>query len=120
MPFRDTLRSIVESVEGSVGAVIMGYDGIAIDEHVREDCPFDVQILVVEYASVLKEIKKTVDVLKSGELEEVSIATGLCRVIVRAINDEFFIALVMSRDGNYGKGRYLVKREAPVLLEGLQ
>jgi predicted regulator of Ras-like GTPase activity (Roadblock/LC7/MglB family) len=80
----------------------------------------DVQILAVEYASVLKEIKRTVGVLQTGDLEEVSIISEQCSVIVRGISDDFFIALVMSADGNFGKGRYLLKREAPKLRESLQ
>lgn len=120
MSFRATLQTIVEGVEGGFGAIIMGYDGIEIDAFVRQDSGFDVQLLAVEYATVLKEVKNTVDVLKSGELEEVTIATGRYRILVRAVNDEFFVVLMMSSDGNYGKGRYLLKREVPALLAGLQ
>lgn len=120
MSFRNTLKTIVESVEGGVGAIIMGYDGIEIDAYVIDDSGFDVQLLAVEYATVLKEVKKTVEVLKSGEMEEVTIATKLYRVVVRAINDEFFVVLILLGDGNYGKGRYVLKREAPALLSGLQ
>ncbi|RII27204.1 MAG: GTPase [Geobacter sp.] len=120
MSFKITLKTIVESVEGGVGAIIMGYDGIEIDAYGLEDSALDVQLLAVEYATVLKEVKKTVEVLKSGDMEEVTIATSLYRVLVRAINDEFFVVLVLLSDGNYGKGRYLLKRETPALLAGLQ
>lgn len=120
MPFKETLQTVVENVGGGVGAVIMGYDGIEIDAYIREDGCLDLQLLAVEYATVLKEVKKTVEVLKSGDMEEVTVATGLYRVLVRAINDEFFVVLILTNDGNYGKGRYLLKREVPALLEGLQ
>ncbi len=120
MTFRETLRDIVKSVEGGIGAVIMGYDGIPIDEFIREDTPFDMQLLAVEYATVLKEVKRTIEVLKTGEMEEMSIATQHTWVLVRALGDEFFAFLVLDRQGNYGKGRYLLKREAPEMLAGLQ
>ncbi|HBG08271.1 MAG: GTPase [Geobacteraceae bacterium GWC2_58_44] len=120
MGFKAILKTIVEDSCGGLGGVIMGYDGIAIDEYLHEGGGVDVQMLAVEYASVLKEIKRTIGVLKTGELEEVSIISEQCSVIVRGISDDFFVALVMGAEGNFGKGRYLLKRAAPGLREALQ
>ena len=119
MSFKTILQDIVEHVEGGVGALIMGYDGIAIDDYIREDDPFDVQLMAVEYASALKEIKRTVDVLKSGAMEEVSIISESAQVVVRAVNEDFFVALVLTGSGNYGKGRYLLKRDVAKLQQAL-
>ena len=120
MPFRDILRGLVEHVEGGEGAVIMGYDGIAIDEYIKEDVTLDVQLLSVEYATLLKEIKKTVEVLKTGEMDEISITTGLSRIIVRPVTADFFVVLVLNKEGNFGKGRYILKRDVPKLRDQLQ
>ena len=120
MEFKAILQAIVEECSGSLGAVVMGYDGIAIEEYLRQGGGVDVQMLAVEYASVLKEIKRTVGVLKTGELEEVSIMAEECGVVVRGLGDDFFVALVLEAEGNFGKGRYLLKREAARLREGLQ
>lgn len=109
MSMRETLKTIISSVDGALAAVIMAYDGIPIDEVVVEQAEFDLQLLSVEYASVLKEIKRAVDVIKAGALEEVSIATTQTRVVVRVLNEDLFAALIMKRDGNFGKGRYLLK-----------
>ena len=120
MGLKAILKTVVEESCGGLGAVVMGYDGIAIDECLREGGGLDVQILAIEYASVLKEIKRTVGVLNTGELEEVSIISEQCSVVVRGITPDFFIALVMRADGNFGKARYLLKRETPRLREALQ
>ena len=120
MPFKEILKPLVEQVEGGQGAVIMGYDGIPVDEYIHENVGLDVQLLSVEYATLLKEIRRTVEVLKTGEMEEVSITTGRSLVIVRPVNDEFFVVFVLDRDGNFGKGRYLLKRDAPKLASALQ
>ncbi len=109
MPLRESLHKIVQSVDGSLAAVIMAYDGIPINEVTIEQSEFDMQLLSVEYATVLKEIKRAVDVIKMGNLEEVSISTSRTCVVVRILNDDLFAALIMNRDGNLGKGRYLLK-----------
>ena len=119
MPFSETLKSIVESVEGSLGAIIMADDGIAIDEYFLDDTGMDLNLLAVEYAALLREVKRTAEVLKTGELEEMAVNTGRSQVIVRIIGDDLFIALILGQDGNYGKGRYLLRREAFGLRERL-
>jgi predicted regulator of Ras-like GTPase activity (Roadblock/LC7/MglB family) len=119
MPLRNLLNTIVQSVDGALSAIIMAYDGIPIDEAAVEQSEFDMQLLSVEYASVLKEIKRAVDVIKMGDLEEVFISTTRTCVIVRILNDDMFIALIMSRDGNIGKGRYLLKLKSFEVLREL-
>ena len=119
MSFRDILKNAVEQVDGAIGAVIMGYDGIAIDEFILLCESFDVQLLAVEYATLLKEIKQTVDLLKTSAMEEVSVTTADVRIILRAISDEFFLVLLLKRDGNFGKGRYLLRLHSSRLYEML-
>jgi predicted regulator of Ras-like GTPase activity (Roadblock/LC7/MglB family) len=118
MGLRGSLQEIVEKVGGGVGALIMGYDGIPIEEYILAS-DFDVQLMAVEYVNVMKEVKRSLDVLKTGELEEILISTEQSRIIIRSICDDYFIMLTLNGDGNYGKGRYLLKREIPRLREEL-
>lgn len=113
MSFKESLKSLTESVGGGLAAIVMGYDGISIDEYFVEATPFDLQLLVLEYANLLRDIRRTVALLENGTMQEVSIATDRLRVLVRIISEEFFLVLVMTADGNFGKGRYLLAREAP-------
>jgi predicted regulator of Ras-like GTPase activity (Roadblock/LC7/MglB family) len=119
MSLRDTLKEIVENVDGGLAAFIMAYDGIPIDEVVVAQSEFDLQLLTVEYATVLKEIKRAVAVIKVGEMEEVSIATGKVRVVMRVLNDELFAVLVLDKDCNLGKGRYLLRLKSHALAQEL-
>jgi predicted regulator of Ras-like GTPase activity (Roadblock/LC7/MglB family) len=112
MSYKESLATITGEVGGGLAAMIMGYDGIPIDEYLLEGTPFDLQLLAVEYANLLRDIRRTVEILENGAMQEVSIATDRLRVLIRAINPEFFLALVITADGNYGKGRYLLAREA--------
>jgi predicted regulator of Ras-like GTPase activity (Roadblock/LC7/MglB family) len=119
MSLRDALNTIVQSVDGALAAIIMAYDGIPIDEVIVEQSEFDMQLLSVEYATVLKEIKRAVDVIKMGDLEEVTITTSSICVVVKVLNDDLFAALILNRDGNIGKGRYLLKLKSYEILQEL-
>lgn len=120
MSIKTVLQEIVENVDGALGAVVMGYDGIPLDEYIIEGSPIDLQVLSVEYATVLKEVRKAVDVLGSGAMEEISINTDVSRVIIRVIDDDLFIILALLVDGNYGKGRYVLRQKSSGILQILQ
>ncbi len=117
MSFKLALKELVDNTSGAVAASIMGYDGIAIDEYLSQPADFDLQLLVVEYANLLKEVRQTIELLKTGAMEELSVTTAKVKVLVRTVNDEFFLVFIMTPDGNYGKGRYLLRREAPRIAE---
>ena len=119
MSLKDTLSGIVEAVDGAISVVIMAFDGIPIDEVNIQQSDFDAQTLAVEYASLIKDICRTVGLLKVGNLEEVSITTGKITVIVRMLNDELFIVLIMGKDGNIGMGRYLLRLKSAELAREL-
>lgn len=117
--FKATLEKIVSETPGGVGVVLMGYDGIAIDQFFLDSDDIDLQLVAIEYSNVVKEIRHTAEVLNTGALQEVTIKTGRYYVVLHALTDEYFIALTLRRDGNLGKGRYLIRRDSPELCQAL-
>ncbi len=117
MSLRELLTSILARLEDGYSVMLMGYDCIAIDEVHSGNPGFDVQTMAVEYGTVLKDIRKTIELVGAGEMEEITITTANSRMIVRVINDEFFAACVLSKDANLGKARYLLRSNALNLIE---
>lgn len=113
--FKDILEKIVTQCSGGVGAVVMGYDGIGIEQFSAEENSLDLNLVGIEYSNVTKEIRNAAEVLKVGDLEEVAIKTERFYVIIHSLTDEYFVALMLERSGNYGQGRFLLMREAPEL-----
>ena len=71
MSFRSILRSIVEECGGGLGAVLMGADGIPIEEYVTDRIPEgplqeDIGSAGVEFSRILDEIRKAADALGGG------------------------------------------------------
>ncbi|MFK5927210.1 MAG: roadblock/LC7 domain-containing protein [Desulfuromusa sp.] len=113
--FKEILETIVTSCSGGAGAVLMGYDGIGIDQYSTEENALDLNLVGIEYSNVTKEIRSAAKILSIGALQEVSIKTANYYVIIHALTEEYFVALMIDRHGNYGQGRYLLMREAPAL-----
>ena len=118
--FKDILEKIVTNCSGGVGAVLMGYDGIAIDQYIYEENNLDLNLVGIEYSNVTKEIASAADILGIGALQEVSIKTEHYYVIIHSLTNDYFVALMIERSGNYGQGRYLLMRESYALRMGLE
>ncbi len=117
--FHEILQGIVNEASG-LSAVLMGYDGLPVHQVDRHSEGLDLNMVAVEYSGVLKEVRNTVALLNTGDLEEMAISTERFHVIIRALTEEYFVTLTIARDGNFGKGRYLLAREAHRLKEALR
>jgi len=114
MIFEEVLKDIAQGTSGVQGAVIMGMDGIAIGEHIV-DPACSIQTVGIEYASAIKSIQKASESLSAGQVQEVYINTQSGLFLLRLITEEYFIALSLSPDANYGKARYLLRTAVPRL-----
>ena len=115
MSFRSILRSIVEECGGGLGAVLMGSDGIPIEEYVTGQIPEgplqeDIGSAGVEFSRILDEIRKADDALGGGAVSETVVSLARMSLVFRPIDSETFLALVLATDGNLGKARYLIRR----------
>lgn len=110
--FRDSLQKIVDSCDGALSAVLMGFDGIAVDSYVKAADP-DATTIGMEFSFLLTQIRKAAETLDLGGMEEVSVKTGKATLILKVLSGEYFLVLALSPDGNYGKARYLVRVTAP-------
>ena len=117
--FKNILQDIVEESDG-YSAVLMGYDGLAVAQYDRPCEAGDLNPIAVEYAHVLKEMKDTIAILNTGEIEEVTVRTERFQVLIRALSEDYFVILTMACNGNCGKGRYLLSRELFRLREELR
>ncbi|HEY6879342.1 MAG TPA: hypothetical protein VI299_15050 [Polyangiales bacterium] len=117
--FKDLLRDVVEGTSGSIGGLIMGFDGITLEQYLRLGKALDVETLGMEWSVVLTQISKAAEQLDAGETEEVQIRAEKLTTVIRVLNKEYFLALALAPNANTGKGRYLLRTAAPRLLEEL-
>jgi predicted regulator of Ras-like GTPase activity (Roadblock/LC7/MglB family) len=116
MPFADILKEVVTSTDGALGALIVGLDGIPVEEYAVSS-NMDIQSMTVEFSSLLKEIEKGSQAAEMGSTREVTVIADKAMILLRRLNDEYFFVLIMKPDGNFGKGRFLLRVSAPKLLK---
>lgn len=110
MEFITILKELVNSVHGGIAGTIMANDGIAIQNYAKDQAIDDMDAVGVEYSRVIKETKNASYMLKLGEVEEISVLAGGSAIIMRLINQDYFMAIVIGQGGNIGKAKYLLKR----------
>jgi len=110
MSFVESLRRVTNNLEDSKGIALVGMDGIVVEEH-KKDPTLDLQTLGAEYSGMMREVQKTTAALQLGDVREVSVLTDKALVISRQITQEYFLVLVVKSEGNFGKGRFLMRRE---------
>ncbi len=120
MSFLTHLESVVNQVDGALACSVMGFDGIAVETHEKEGLEdVELQSTWVEYANVLSQVKTAAEVLKTGDVAELSINTERLVTLMRLVSPEYFLVLALKPDGNYGKGRYVLRITAPKVLAEL-
>lgn len=112
MSFSEILKEMTQKVEGAAGAMIIGADGIPVEEYAREKL-LDLDDLGAEASQMIKDISVASENLGIGEAREFSIISDTCGIIMRRITAQYYLALVITPDGNYGKGRFVLRATVP-------
>jgi predicted regulator of Ras-like GTPase activity (Roadblock/LC7/MglB family) len=112
--FKELLRELVSSVDGAVGAVIMGMDGISIEEYC-EQVDLDLQLIGIEFSAVVKDMSRASLSMEAGQVGEIMMVTDKRNMIIRNINKDYFLTLVLNAAGNLGKGRFKLRMLIPKL-----
>lgn len=109
--FKEALEAILERTEGSIGALIMGIDGIAVERVLKseaEDANFDVA--AAEFTSLVRNAQRASSDTGLGNLKELVVSLDKAHVIMRLFNREYFLVLAISPEGNLGRGRFEVRK----------
>jgi len=111
MVFSDVLKEVSSRVEGSIGFVVMGMDGIPI-ERLITDRRHNFDMIATESTTLLRTTQQAAEELGAGPLQELSFATGEFTVLAVAITGEYILLGALSKGSNYGKARFYMKRAA--------
>ncbi len=124
MSFGSILREIVDGCGGGIGAALMGNDGIAIEEVAASktvESPLGDEIATAgaEFGRILEDIRKASDALAGGAAAETMVVLSRFTLLFRSVDDDTFVVLAVTPDGNIGKARYLMRRHLLALRQEL-
>jgi predicted regulator of Ras-like GTPase activity (Roadblock/LC7/MglB family) len=118
--FKEALQSVVDATDGGIASLLMDFEGIAVESYAKDDGADYVEAVGAEVSVVVKAIQRATEMLDAGETREVAFKSDKLVTLIRVINQNYFIALTLTPEGNLGKGRFMLRITAPKLREELE
>ncbi|HXN06508.1 MAG TPA: hypothetical protein VN944_05530 [Nitrospiria bacterium] len=115
MSFSRVLTRVVTESDRATGAAVVANDGIVLEEY-KTDPSIDFSILGAEFCRTFREIGEKTASIRRGTPLEISLLTDQSMIILRKINEEYFLVLVLESDANFGKGRFMMRKEMEQLI----
>ncbi len=110
--FKQKLTSVVNNVEGSIGCLLIGFDGIPIDSVYRDQELSQMSAIAVELSNLLGKFRR-LQVYDVGEVHEVSITTGMVTALARVVADEYLLILALSNEADVQRGQTMLRLISP-------
>ena len=109
--FKDALEAILESTDGSIGALIMGTDGIVVEKVMSQEADdANLDVAAAEFTSLVRNAQRTGVDTGLGSLRELVVQLESAVIIMRLFTKDYFIVLAIKPDGNYGRGRFELRK----------
>jgi predicted regulator of Ras-like GTPase activity (Roadblock/LC7/MglB family) len=102
--FETTLGSMMSRVEGARAISLVALDGIAV--HTVGDDSIPLETLGAELGAFVKHLRSTRNEMHAGEVEQLSIVTDEYVTFLSAVTSDYYLLMVISRGGNYGRARF--------------
>lgn len=116
--FKETLQAIVERVDGSLGALVMGVDGLSVEKVFTEQAAeSNLDVAAAELTSLIRSAARSGSDLSLGKLREIVISHESVTFVIRFFSQEYFTVLVLKPDGNLGRARYELRKAELVLAD---
>ena len=119
MSFAAILGTLVSEASGAVAAVLLGRDGIAIEQveaaRLADEESERVASACAEFGRIFEEIRKASDSFGGGQPLETVVQLERWWLLLRPVDPETHLLLVLPPDGNVGKARFLMRRHLTAL-----
>lgn len=109
--FTERLSRIGGRVEGARAVSLVGADGIPVETWgSAENVSFE--ILAAEMASLARAARSAGGAAGAGLVREVSIIAEAGITILSRVTGEYYLLLLLGREGNLGRGRFELRKAA--------
>jgi predicted regulator of Ras-like GTPase activity (Roadblock/LC7/MglB family) len=109
--FKESLQTIVSNTDGSLGALIMGADGLSVEKFFNEEgAAANLDVVAAEFTSLVRSATRSGNDLALGDLREMVVALGRVTFLMRLFNNDYFVVLAVKPEGNLGRGRYELRK----------
>lgn len=111
--FKDKLTRVVTNVPGSLGCLLIGFDGIPIDSIFTGKELTEMAAIAVELTNLLGKFRRMNLHDMMGDVNEVSITTGTVTTLARVIAEEYLLVLALGPEADINRGQTMLRLISP-------
>jgi predicted regulator of Ras-like GTPase activity (Roadblock/LC7/MglB family) len=109
--FKQMLEAVIERTEGSLGALIMGTDGIAVEKVLGEaGVEANLDVAAAEFTSLVRSAQRAGVDTGLGALRELVVSLEGAVMLMRLLSRDYFVVLAIDSQGNIGRGRFELRK----------
>ena len=109
--FKEMLESIIERTEGSLGALIMGTDGIAVEKVLGQaGQEANLDVAAAEFTTLVRSAQRAGGDTGLGGLRELVVSLEGAIMLMRLLTKDYFVVLALNPEGNLGRGRFELRK----------
>ena len=110
MAMKEDLSLLMASVPGALGAILVDWEGEAVDQVAGMD-DYELKVLGAYSGAILMNLRATVDRFDDDELEEMVVSTATMQMIVRLVTRDYFLVFTSRKEGEtLGRALFEVRR----------
>ncbi|MEM1347925.1 MAG: hypothetical protein AAGI01_05155 [Myxococcota bacterium] len=110
--FKEKLTRVIHNVDGAIGCLLIGFDGIQIDGVYAGEEMAEMSAIAIEVSNLLNKFRR-LNLHEVGEVNEVSITTGTVTTLARVVSEEYLLVLAMSADADVNRGQTMLRLITP-------
>ncbi len=116
--FLEKLNTISSRISGSLALSLIDRDGITI-ESVSSEPNLDLEALAAEMVAQHRAMTENHRELGGGDVHLLSVTTNRVTLMVSSVAQDYFLLLVLSREGSQGQARFELRRAGLLLADDL-
>lgn len=117
--FLEQLGLISQRIGGTLALSLVDRDGIPI-ESLSSNPDIDVEVLAAELVAQIRNLAESYSEVGAGALRQYTVTTDRLTLMVSFVAPDYYLLLVLGRDGNRGRARFELRRARLLLEEELR
>lgn len=97
MPYQHILRALVERTPKAVGAILVDWEGEAVQEYCFCD-PYEIRFIAAHKGIILAQLKEMQSSDGVGEIEDVVVTASSCHLLIGTIDKDYSLVMSVGRD----------------------
>lgn len=96
MPFKSILKELVDSTPHAVGAILVDWEGEAVQEYCHCD-PYDIRFIAAHKGIILSRLKESQSSVLAGDVEDVVVTATDGHLIIGCIDPDYSLVMSIGR-----------------------